>query len=101
MGFYKHHVFFCTNQRENGVCCQDHDAKAMREYAKNRIKELGLSGQGGIRINAAGCLDRCAEGPCIVVYPEGVWYSYATQEDVDQIIKEHLTEGNPVERLRL
>ncbi len=102
MSYYRHHVFFCTNFREDGsTCCQRFDALAMRDYAKQRSKDLGLAGPGGVRINTAGCLDRCEEGPVMVVYPEGVWYSYVDQEDVDEIIEKHLLHGRIVERLRI
>lgn len=99
---YRHHVFFCTNQREDGgACCGDHDAQAMRDYAKSRIKALGLNGPGKCRINSAGCMDRCAEGPVIVVYPEAVWYTYVDRADIDEIIDEHLIHGRIVERLKI
>lgn len=100
MSWYRYHVFFCTNQREDGSeCCQRFDASALRDYAKARSKELGLAGKGGVRINTAGCLDRCAEGPVIVVYPEGVWYTYLDRDDIDEILTEHLQHGRIVERL--
>ena len=100
--YYRYHVFFCINQRDNGQpCCADKGAVAMRDYAKARIKALRLDGRGQVRINQAGCLDRCSQGPTIVVYPEGVWYSYAGQSDIDEIIEEHLRHGRPVERLRI
>ena len=54
---------------------------------------------GGVRINSAGCLNRCECGPVIVIYPEGVWYNYVDQEDIDEIVSEHLLKGNVVERL--
>ncbi len=73
----------------------------MRDYAKQRVKALGLDGKGGIRVNSAGCLDRCEEGPVIVVYPQGVWYTYVDREDVDEIIEEHLVKGRIVERLKM
>lgn len=73
----------------------------MRDYAKARIKALGLSGEGKIRINTAGCLDRCSEGPVLVIYPEGTWYTYVDKEDIDQIISEHLIGGRIVERLKI
>jgi (2Fe-2S) ferredoxin len=102
MSYYRYHVFFCTNLREDGsACCQRHDALAMRDYAKQRSKDLGLAGPGGTRINTAGCLDRCEDGPVMVVYPEGVWYTYVDQEDVDEIIEEHLLHGRVVERLKI
>lgn len=102
MSYYKHHLFFCTNQRDDGrPCCQKLGATEMRNYAKQKIKALGLSGQGQIRINTAGCLDRCSEGPVIVVYPDETWYTYIDKEDIDEIIEEHLIHGRPVERLKI
>ena len=101
MSYYRYHVFFCTNRREEGGCCADFNAQAMRDYAKQRVKALGLAGPGGVRVNSAGCLDRCAEGPVIVVYPEEVWYTYVDREDIDEIIEQHLRHGRVVNRLTL
>ncbi len=102
MPYYRYHVFFCTNQRESGAaCCQDHGARALRDYAKKRVKALGLSGAGGVRINLAGCMGRCSEGPVLVVYPEEVWYTYVDAADIDEIVDEHLLHGRLVERLRI
>jgi len=102
VSYYQRHIFFCCNQRQNGErCCNDHGANEIRDYAKTRVKELKLSGgEGKVRVNMAGCLDRCDEGPVIVVYPEAVWYTYVDKEDVDEIITEHLQNGRIVERLR-
>ncbi len=100
--YYRHHLFFCTNKREDGsACCQNFDAQAMRDYAKQRSKALGIAGPGATRVNTAGCLDRCDEGPVCVVYPEGVWYTWVDREDIDEIIEEHLQNGRVVERLRI
>jgi (2Fe-2S) ferredoxin len=102
MPFYKHHVFMCLNKREAPEnCCACHNSEAMQSYAKKRIKALGLNGEGKIRINQAGCLDRCEEGPVMVVYPEEIWYTYIDEKDIDEIIDEHLVKGNVVERLRI
>ena len=101
MSYYKRHMFFCTNCREDGQCCENFGATEMRSYAKQRSKELGIAGKGGVRVNTAGCLDRCGEGPVIVIYPEAVWYTYVDREDVDEIIEEHLIHGRVVERLRI
>ncbi|HWU68881.1 MAG TPA: (2Fe-2S) ferredoxin domain-containing protein [Stenotrophobium sp.] len=104
MSYYQHHVFFCCNQREPGDargCCNDKGATRVRDYAKKKIKALGLAGAGRVRINMAGCLDRCEQGPVLVVYPEEVWYTYIDEEDIDEIIAEHLQNGRVVERLRL
>jgi (2Fe-2S) ferredoxin len=102
VAYYERHVFFCCNQRLPGeVCCNNHGAQEMREYAKGKIKALRLSGPGKVRINSAGCLDRCNEGPVMVVYPEAVWYTYVDREDIDEIIREHLQGGRVVERLKI
>jgi (2Fe-2S) ferredoxin len=102
MSYYRHHVFFCTNQREDGSqCCGQCGAQGMRDHLKRRTKELGLTGHGGVRVNTAGCLDRCDLGPVIVVYPQAVWYTYVDKEDIDEILERHLVKGEVVERLRL
>jgi (2Fe-2S) ferredoxin len=100
--YYRHHVFFCLNQRSNGeACCAQHDAQAAFDHCKARIKAEGLAGPGGVRVNKAGCLDRCAGGPVAVVYPEGTWYTYVDRDDIDEIVERHLKGGEVVERLRL
>lgn len=99
--YYDRHVFFCCNQRPPGdrTCCNDKGATRLRDYAKRKVKALGLAGPGNVRINQSGCLDRCELGPCVVVYPEGVWYSYLDEGDIDEIVESHLQRGQIVERL--
>lgn len=100
--FYERHVFCCTNQRPTGHprgCCAEKGAAPLRAYMKARAKQAGIAGQ--VRINTAGCLDRCELGPTMVIYPEGVWYSCRTRADVDEIIATHLLGGGRVERLML
>ena len=102
MSHFKHHVFFCCNQREAGEsCCNALGATEMHGYAKDRISQLKMKGAGQVRINKAGCLDRCDQGPVMVVYPEAVWYTYVDKEDVEEIIQEHLVNGRIVERLKI
>jgi (2Fe-2S) ferredoxin len=102
MSYYKHHVFFCLNQRGEGrPSCAAHPAAQLQGYAKERIKKLGLAGQGACRINKAGCLDRCEQGPVMVVYPEATWYTYVDEHDIDEIIDSHLVGGKPVPRLMI
>ena len=102
MSYFKHHVFFCTNQRAEGeACCNNHHASEMQAYAKERIAKLGLKGKGNVRINKAGCLDRCDEGPVMVVYPDETWYTFVDRADIDEIIEQHLVHGKVVERLKL
>ena len=92
-------VFFCTNKREEGHprgCCAEKSSLKLRNIMKIKTKELGLK---DIRINAAGCLDKCEFRPTIVVYPEGIWYSIKNEQDIEEIINSHLIAGKPVEKL--
>ena len=98
--YYKHHIFFCLNERKNGEsCCALQGAQAAFDHCKSRVKALGLSGPGQVRVNKGGCLDRCAAGPVAVVYPEGTWYSFVDTSDIDEIVESHLKNGKVVERL--
>ena len=100
--YYERHIFFCLNQRDNGEnCCADHNAKASYDHCKSRVKAEKLAGPGGVRVNKAGCLDRCAGGPVAVVYPEAVWYTYVDLADIDEIVDSHLKNGQVVDRLLL
>jgi len=99
--FYRRHVFCCTNTREQGHprgCCSDKDSVRLRNYMKVKARKLGLE---DVRINAAGCLDRCELGPTMVIYPEGVWYRCRTTEDIDEVLQTHLVRGGRVARLML
>ena len=98
--YFKRHIFFCLNERANGeACCAQHNAQAAFDHCKKRVKDLGLSGPGQVRVNKAGCLDRCSGGPVAVVYPEGVWYTYVDNADIEEIVESHLKNGQVVERL--
>ncbi|HWI83756.1 (2Fe-2S) ferredoxin domain-containing protein [Ramlibacter sp.] len=98
--YYERHIFFCLNQRPNGeACCADHHAQEAFERCKTQVKAAGLNGPGKVRVNKAGCLDRCAAGPVCVVYPEAVWYTYVDRQDIDEIVESHLKNGKVVERL--
>lgn len=99
--YYRLHVFCCVNKRpaeHPRGSCSGRGSEPLRDYMKARAKELGLT---DIRINSAGCLDRCGLGPVMVIYPDGIWYRYATAADVDEILNVHLKEGGRVERLML
>lgn len=99
--YYTRHVFCCTNERAEGHprgCCKARNAEALRNHLKVRTKELGIP---GVRINAAGCLDRCELGPTMVIYPEGVWYRYENEQDVEEILRIHIAGNGRVERLML
>ena len=105
--YYDVHVFLCTNQRQDGHprgSCATSGAVKLKDYMKARAKELGLAGPSAdrpIRVQQAGCLDRCELGPVMVIYPEGVWYAPRTRDDIDAILIEHVQNGRRVERLIL
>ena len=102
MSYYQRHIFFCLNQRDKGEdSCARHDAQAGFDHCKSRIKQEKLSGPGGVRVNKAGCLDRCAGGPVAVVYPDATWYTFLDNADIDEIVDSHLKNGKVVERLLL
>ncbi|WP_090044283.1 ferredoxin [Limnohabitans sp. 2KL-27] len=99
--YFKRHIFFCLNERKNNeACCAKQGAQEAFDHCKAQVKSLGLAGPGEVRVNKAGCLDRCSGGPVAVVYPEGVWYSYVDKADIDEIVESHLKNGQVVERLR-
>ncbi|WP_348690139.1 (2Fe-2S) ferredoxin domain-containing protein [Acidovorax soli] len=98
--YYERHIFFCLNERTNGeACCAQFQAQVAFDRCKQQVKAAGLSGPGKVRVNKAGCLDRCAAGPVAVVYPEAVWYSFVDVQDIDEIVESHLKNGKVVERL--
>ena len=97
--YYERHIFFCLNQRSNEECCAGQGAEQAFDHCKKLVKAAGLSGPGKVRVNKAGCLDRCAAGPIAVVYPEAVWYSYVDASDIEEIVESHLKNGQVVERL--
>ena len=94
--FYDRHVFVCTNERPPAHprgCCQAKGSAELRDYMKMRAKELGLK---NVRINSAGCMERCELGPSLVIYPEGVWYGSVSPERFDQILEQHILGGTPI-----
>lgn len=100
--YFKRHIFFCLNERNNGeTSCSQYQSQDAFDHCKRAVRAAGLNGAGGVRVNKAGCLDRCAGGPVAVVYPEGVWYTYVDKADVDEIVESHLRNGRVVRRLEL
>lgn len=94
MTYYNKHVLLCTNQKPAGKqCCANSGGEEYFDYMKSRLLELEMHGPGKVRISKSGCLGRCSSGPCIVIYPEGIWYTYSSFEDIDQIIESHLISG--------
>ena len=79
----------------------DKGAETAFDHMKARVKKLGLNGEGKVRINRSGCLDRCGLGPIMVVYPQAIWYTFVDNEDIDEIIDSHLMQGKEVARLKV
>ena len=100
MTYYTKHLFVCANQKAAGkTCCADKGGDAFFDYLKTQLREQGLHGSGKFRASKTGCLGRCDSGPCLVIYPESIWYTYASFADIDEIIAQHLIAGEPVKRL--
>lgn len=99
--FFDAHLFICCNRRPDGHSrgsCAAKGSEALRDYMKARAKELGLQ---NIRVNSAGCLDRCELGPCLVIYPEGIWYKIETTSDIDAVLQHHVRAGGRAHDLML
>jgi len=102
LSHYKRHVFVCTNQKAEGkVCCAKSGGEPFADYLKHQLKKRGLHGPGKIRVSRSGCLGRCKLGPCLVIYPEGTWYRYQNESDIDDIIEQHFINNQEVTRLLL
>ena len=99
--FYNRHIFFCSNQKKNGNGCGNISNEEDFNFARAYLRSLDTNNQNKIGISKTGCLGRYANAPICVVYPEGVWYNYVDQEDIQDIIRCHLLNNEVVERLRL
>ncbi len=100
--YYERHIFFCLNERPNGEdCCSLHGAKAGFDHCKRAVQAAGLAGKGQVRVNKAGCLTAARPPRSAWSDPEGVWYSFIDESDIDEIVESHLKNGRIVERLRI
>lgn len=93
---WERHVFVCTS----GSWCPEIDGDGLGVHARLKalVREHELGAR--VRINKSGCFDQCGHGPMVVVYPENVWYWGVTPDDAEEIVREHLIGGRPIERLR-
>ena len=102
MPSFQRHVFVCVNERpadDPKGCCKAKGGVEVRDRLKSELKARGISKL--VRANNAGCLDQCAQGVTVVVYPEQVWYGHVTVDDVPEIVEKHLVGGEAVERLMI
>lgn len=99
--YYQKHIFFCSNQKTNETGCGYFGGEESFNFARDYLKSIDLWGQGKIRASKSGCLGRCENAPVCVVYPDAVWYSYVDEEDVKEIINQHLIKGVVVDRLKI
>lgn len=96
------HIFICTNVRkpeDPKGCCSARGGDAVRDLFKQLVHERGLKRK--VRANAAGCLDQCAHGAVVLIYPEQIWYGHVTPADVPEILERTVIEGKVIERLLL
>jgi (2Fe-2S) ferredoxin len=97
---FRKHLFICNNKRSEDDprgSCSEKNSDSLIDYAKKRVHELGLKGE--IRVNKAGCLDACAYGPAMVVYPDDTWYSPKTKNDIEVILEKHILNNKIAEEL--
>ncbi|MBI2346656.1 MAG: (2Fe-2S) ferredoxin domain-containing protein [Deltaproteobacteria bacterium] len=85
---FQKYLFVCENVRDGGRVCCGPRSTGFVEYLKNYVKTKGLARK--VRVSRTGCLDVCAKGPNILVFPDNVWYSAVTREDLDQILREQI-----------
>lgn len=100
MSRFQKHLFICLNERDADNpkgCCARGGSVELLNHAKKCVHEMGLKGK--VRVNKAGCLDACQYGPSMVVYPDDVWYQPRTNEDVEEILTQHIQNNQIVERL--
>ncbi len=104
MSYFQRHVFICTNARQDACkksCNDNGEGSAAAKFLKNEIAKRALNGKGRIRVSQSGCLGRCNDGPALVIYPEGHWYTYHNEQDLLAILEEDLVNQRCADHLKL
>ncbi|MEO5338898.1 MAG: (2Fe-2S) ferredoxin domain-containing protein [Magnetococcus sp. MYC-9] len=97
---YDLRIYYCVNSRDAGHPqgdCSRRGAQDLQNHLVERLKQLPESCR--VRVSSSGCLNRCQSGPALVIYPQGVWYRYRSQADINEIVQRHLLGGEQVQRL--
>ena len=95
-------VFVCTNKRRTPISCGLRcDAAHLARRLEHRLRDRGLAEDADIRVRQTGCLGRCPSGPVIGIYPANIWYRYADERDIDELVEKHFVAGAIVDRLRV
>ena len=96
-----HHLLLCATPTK-ALCCPDPELGAASwARLKQLVRELGLENpareQGIVLRTKADCLRICAEGPILLIWPDGVIYGGVTAERIERILREHVIGGVPIE----
>jgi len=83
---FRHHIFVCLNEREEGACCAARGSSDLLRALKQKIRERGLDGEGGVMATKSGCMGLCSGGPNAVVYPRGSWHVLTSEDDLEQLL---------------
>lgn len=84
----------CTS----GKTCPEQSSKDVFAAIRTAVVDAGIKDR--VRVNHAGCLGQCGNGPMVVVYPDDIWYHGVTTAEASRIVTEHLVGGQPVDALR-
>ncbi len=96
----KYHIFVCTSSRINGQqkgFCHSKNSVGLVESFMEEVQDKGLGGE--VFITNTGCFGICEKGPIVVVYPDNVWYGSVSEDDIEEIMEQHIEGGKVVERL--